>query len=65
MGFELNYFVMKWIMGLFSEDMSKPMVLGLWDLLCQTDVYVLIYAIIQIFRVMGQEILMSDSDQIN
>ena len=50
MGFELNYFVMKWIMGLFSEDMSKTMVLALWDLICQTDVYVVMYVIIEIFR---------------
>lgn len=64
-GFELNYFVMKWIMGLFSEDMSKPMVLGIWDLICQTDVYILIYVIIAIFQCFRPEILLSSSDQIN
>jgi hypothetical protein len=64
-GFEINYFVMKWIMGLFSEDMSKTMVLGIWDLLCQTDVYMLIYVIVAIFKCFGAEILLSDSDEIN
>lgn len=49
-GFELNYFVMKWIMGLFSEDMSKTMVLAVWDLLCLTDVTIMIYVILGIFK---------------
>lgn len=48
--FEPNYFVMKWIMGLFAEDMAKPMVLAVWDLLCQTDLLVLVYVVIAIFQ---------------
>jgi len=59
-GFELNYFVMKWIMGLFSEDMSKTMMLALWDLICQADVYILIYAIVEIFRFLSLDILRSN-----
>lgn len=49
-GLELNYFVMKWIMGLFSEDMAKPLLLSVWDLLCNSDVYVLMYVIVELFR---------------
>lgn len=43
---------MKWVMGLFSEDMGKSMLLALWDLLCQSDVYILMYVIIQIFKLL-------------
>lgn len=56
-GFELNYFVMKWIMGLFAEDMSKTMLLAFWDALCQTDVYFIMYLIIEIFKYLGRDIL--------
>lgn len=45
--------------------MSKTMILALWDLICQTDVYVLIYAIVEIFRILKQDILESDEDEIN
>lgn len=48
---------MKWVMGLFSEDMSKSMLLSLWDLLCHTDVYILMYMIIEIFKLFEEEIL--------
>lgn len=63
--FEPNYFVMKWIMGLFAEDMAKPMVLAVWDLLCQTDLLVLVYVVIAIFQCLAQEILLSSPDEIN
>jgi hypothetical protein len=53
-GFEANYFVMKWIMGLFAEDMAKPMVLAVWDLLCQTDLLVLVYVVAAIFHCLAQ-----------
>jgi hypothetical protein len=56
---------MKWIMGLFSEDMSKTMALALWDLICQTDVYILIYAVVEIFRILSVDILCSGEDEIN
>ena len=42
--------------------MSKPMVLAIWDLICQTDVYILIYVIIAIFKCFGSQILLSSSD---
>lgn len=42
--------------------MSKPMVLAIWDLICQTDVYILIYVIVAIFKCFGNEILLSNSD---
>lgn len=64
-GFEANYFVMKWIMGLFAEDMAKPMVLAIWDLLCQTDLLVLVYVVVAIFQCLSSEILLSSPDEIN
>lgn len=45
--------------------MSKTMVLGVWDLICVTDVYIIIYIIITVFKCFGDEILLSDSDGIN
>jgi len=56
---------MKWIMGLFSEDMSKTMLLAFWDALCQTDVYLIMYLIIEIFKYLGEEILHCNTDEIN
>jgi hypothetical protein len=64
-GFELNYFVMKWVLGLFAEDMPKPMLLGLWDLVCQTDVYMLSCAVLTIFGVFEDELLLEEADEIN
>lgn len=64
-GLELNYFVMKWVMGLFAEDMSKTMLLAVWDALCHSGLHFLSYLIIQIFRQFEQDILRSDADQIN
>ena len=49
-------------MGLFSEDMVKPMVLAVWDLLCQTDLLVLVYVVTAIFQCLGEEILLSSTD---
>jgi hypothetical protein len=37
-------------MGLFAEDMGKPMVLAIWDLLCQTDLLILVYVVAAIFH---------------
>ncbi len=56
---------MKWIMGLFAEDMTKPMVLAVWDLLCQTDLLVLVYVVVAIFQCLAHEILLSSPDEIN
>jgi len=42
--------------------MSKTMILAFWDLLCQTDVYLMIYFIIEIFSSFQEEILNSDAD---
>ena len=64
-GFELNYFVMKWIMGLFAEDLSKTMLLAVWDLLFQTELEVLMYVIIAIFSMLEEELLRSGEDDIN
>jgi len=52
-------------MGLFAEDMAKPMVLAVWDLLCQTDLLVLVYVVTAIFQCLGEEILLSSPDEIN
>ena len=56
---------MKWVMGLFAEDMSKTTRLVLWDLICQTDVFVLVYAVVEVFRIFREHILRSQGDQIN
>lgn len=63
--FELNYFVMKWIMGLFSEDLPKHLLLSFWDCLCQTDLYMLLCLILTIFRHFESKLLESDADGIN
>lgn len=52
-------------MGLFSEDMAKPLLLSVWDLLCHSDIYVLIYVIVALFRIWQEEILRRDADGIN
>lgn len=41
------------------------MLLILWDLLCQTDIYIFIYAIIEIFKLFEGELLNSETDAIN
>jgi hypothetical protein len=64
-GLELNYFVMKWVMGLFAEDMSKTMLLAVWDALCHSNLHFLLYLVIAIFRQFEQDILGRDADQIN
>ena len=56
---------MKWVMGLFAEDMSKTTRLVLWDLICQNDVFVLVYAVVEVFRIFREHILRSQGDQIN
>ena len=56
---------MKWVMGLFAEDMSKTTRLVLWDLICQTDVFVLVYAVVEVFRIFREHILRGQGDQIN
>ena len=56
---------MKWIMGLFAEDLPKSLLLSVWDTLMQTDVYYLAFLVIQLFRVFEPELLRSDGDQIN
>ena len=56
---------MKWVMGLFAEDMSKTTRLVLWDLICQNDVFVLVYAVVEVFRIFREHILRGQGDQIN
>ena len=56
---------MKWVMGIFAEDMSKTTRLVLWDLICQTDVFVLVYAVVEVFRIFREHILRGQVDQIN
>ena len=58
-GFELNYFVMKWVMGLFSEDMPKPMLLAVWDVLCQAGLDFLPSLIISVLSHLENELLES------
>jgi hypothetical protein len=41
------------------------MVLAIWDLICQADVYIIIYVIITIFQCFRDEIVLSSSDDIN
>lgn len=65
MGFELSYFVMKWVMGLFAEDLPKSMLLSVWDALLQTEVHYLAYLTISLFGQFRQELMASNGDEIN
>jgi hypothetical protein len=56
---------MKWVMGLFSENMAKPLVLGFWDLLCQIGLDAISSMIIAIFQCFSAELLLSSADEIN
>ena len=52
-------------MGLFAEDLSKSMLLAVWDLLFQTELEVLMYVIIAIFLRLEEDILRLEEDEIN
>jgi hypothetical protein len=56
---------MKWVMGLFSEDMAKPLVLGFWDLLRQIGLEAISCMIIAVFRCFSEKLLLSSPDEIN
>lgn len=62
---ELNYFAMKWIMGIFSEDMNRGLLLRFWDILLNTEISMLIYTVIAILEYLQDELLELDADGIN
>jgi len=41
------------------------MLLAVWDTLLQTDVYYLMFLIIELFRVFEADLLKGDSDEVN
>jgi hypothetical protein len=55
--FDIEYFAMRWIMDLFSQDLDKKILLSFWDILCQTDIKMLTYFVISILKTLERLIL--------
>lgn len=56
---------MKWIMGLFSYDLHKDLLMKLWDLICLYGLASLKWFIVSIFKVLKETILRLNGDEIN
>ena len=61
----VDYFAMRWILGLFSYDLDSEILMKVWSMICLSGLKGLKWLIISIFEEFKDKILVLNEDGMN